>query len=122
MSQYTESIQSLLEPWLLFLADDPMLRLMQGIMLLVGALVIFLVFFTTRDILLRTNSFFYMFICIVLVAVLPLVGFLLYILIRPARTIKERELYKMIASLKKAEKSSVSPKAKQKTVKSKKVK
>ena len=56
-------IQDFLEPWLLFLAEDPVLRLLQGGMLLVGAIVIFLVFFATRDILLRTNSFIYMFIC-----------------------------------------------------------
>ena len=100
MQQLTATIQSFLEPWLLFLADDPMLRLLQGSMLLVGALVIFLVFFTTRDILLRTNSFLYMFVCILLVAALPIVGFLLYLLIRPARTLKERELYAMVLALK----------------------
>ena len=85
-------LQAFLEPWLLFLAEDPLLRMLQGVMLLLGVILIFLVFFTARDILLRTHSFIYMCFCILLVAILPVVGFLLYLLIRPARTIKEREL------------------------------
>jgi len=40
-----------------------------------------------------------MFVCIILVAVLPVVGFFLYLLIRPARTIKERDLEEMLRSL-----------------------
>lgn len=97
MSGFT--ILSLLDPWLVFLSDDPTLRLMQGGMLLGGGLVVFLVFFATRDILLRSQSFWYMFASIILVAALPIIGFLLYLLIRPARTIKERELEAMVAQL-----------------------
>lgn len=93
---FLSTFQSFTEPWLLFLAEDPMMRLLQGAMLLTGVLVIFLVFFTTRDILLRTHSFLYMFVCIVLVAALPVAGFFLYLLIRPARTIRERELFAMV--------------------------
>jgi len=93
------ALQSILEPWLLFLAEDPLLRLLQGGMLLVGAIVVFLVFFTTRDILLRTNSFLYMFLSIVLVAALPIVGFFLYLLIRPASTLRERELRRLLEQL-----------------------
>ncbi|MDD3896946.1 MAG: hypothetical protein PHU04_03845 [Candidatus Peribacteraceae bacterium] len=119
MQQFTETIQSLLEPWLLFLADDPMLRLLQGSMLLVGILVIFLVFFTTRDILLRTNSFLYMFVCILLVAAFPVAGFLLYLLIRPARTLRERELYAMVVALKAPKKTDVAPSEKSKAPKKK---
>lgn len=92
-------LQSLLEPWLLFLADDPTLRALQGGMLLVGALLVFLVFFTTRDILLRTRSFWSMFICILIVALLPVIGFFIYLLVRPARTIKEREMELMLLEL-----------------------
>ncbi|PIQ76617.1 hypothetical protein COU78_02835 [Candidatus Peregrinibacteria bacterium CG10_big_fil_rev_8_21_14_0_10_49_24] len=101
----TDLFQTVLEPWLLFLADDPTLRLLQGCMLLIGVLVIFLVFYTTRDILLRTHSFVYMFVSILLVAVLPVAGFFLYLLIRPARTIKERELESMLLSLTRGGKS-----------------
>lgn len=89
-------LQSISQPWLVFLAEDPALRILQGGMLLLGSLVIFLVFFTTRDILLRTHSFWYMLISIVLVACLPVIGFFVYLLIRPARTIKERELEEML--------------------------
>lgn len=92
-------LEAFLEPWLLFLADDPMLRVLQLGMILLGSLVIFLVFYTTRDILLRTQSFFPMFFCILLVAFLPLVGFFLYLLIRPPRTLKEREMERMLRSL-----------------------
>ena len=92
-------MQTVLEPWLLFLADDPMLRMVQFLMLAVGSLAIFLVFFATRDILLRTDSFLIMFLCILLVALLPGVGFLLYLLLRPPRTLKERELEALIQQL-----------------------
>ena len=101
--------QTLLEPWLLFLADDPALRMLQLGMILLGAIVIFLVFYTTRDILLRTNSFIYMFLCIILVALIPVIGFFLYLLIRPARTLKERKMEEMLTSFlnKKSEKEKV---------------
>ncbi|MDD5624050.1 MAG: hypothetical protein PHI23_05080 [Candidatus Peribacteraceae bacterium] len=93
------SLQSFLDPWLLFLSEDPLLRGVQVALLLVGALVIFLVFYTTRDMLLRTHSFWYMLFCIVLVAAFPGVGFLLYLLIRPPRTVKEREVEHMVRGL-----------------------
>lgn len=98
-TDFFPSFQSFAEPWLLFLADDPVLRMLQLGMLLLGGVVIFLVFYTTRDILLRTHSFLYMFVAIVLVALLPVLGFFLYLLIRPARTLRERELYDMVARL-----------------------
>lgn len=93
------TFQALLEPWLLFLAEDPMLRILQGAMLLTGALMIFFVFYATRDILLRTNSFLYMFLCIVLVAALPVIGFLVYMLVRPPRTLKDKEIERMLVEL-----------------------
>lgn len=92
-------LQRFSQPWLVFLAEDPALRLLQIGMLLLGCIVIFLVFFATKDILLRTHSFWYMCICIILVALLPIVGFLLYILIRPPRTIKEREQEEVLVEL-----------------------
>lgn len=109
-------LQTLLEPWLLFLADDPTLRLLQMGMILLGTVVIFLVFYTTRDVLLRTNSFLYMFVSIILVAALPIVGFFLYLLIRPARTIKERDMEDMLRSLIDKDKGKV---RKEKTVRKK---
>ena len=97
--QFPLFIQSLLEPWLMFLAEDPLLRGLQIGMLLLGAIVIFFVFYATRDIILRTHSFWYMFFSIILVAVFPIIGFFLYLLIRPARTIKDREMEGMLKKL-----------------------
>lgn len=102
-----EQFQSYLSPWLVFFAEDPALRLLQCSLLLLGFIVIFLVFFATRDILLRTHSFWYMAFSIVLVALLPVVGFLLYLLLRPARTIKERELEALLLQLLTEQQSSV---------------
>lgn len=53
---------------------------------------VFLIFFTTRDIILRTRSFWYQLFCIVLVTFLPVVGFFLYLLIRPPATLVEQEM------------------------------
>lgn len=102
------TLEPYIQPWLLFLADDPMLRLLQGGLVLLGFLVVFLVFFTTRDILLRTQSFTYMFLCILLVASLPIVGFFVYVLIRPARTLKERAMEEMVKELLTKKKGKVS--------------
>jgi hypothetical protein len=99
MTTVLSSLQQFAQPWFVFLAEDPTLRLLQFGMLFVGIIVIFLVFFTTRDILLRTHSFWYMFLSILIVALLPVVGFFLYLLIRPARTIKERDLEDLLHRL-----------------------
>ena len=99
MENVIASLQQFTQPWLVFLSDDPALRLLQCGMLFAGLTVIFLVFYTTRDILLRTHSFWYMFVSIVMVAALPFLGFLLYLLIRPPRTIKERELEAMLMEI-----------------------
>ena len=68
-------------------------------MLFCGFLVVFLVLFSTRDILLRTHSFFYQIACILLVAVLPVLGFLIYLLIRPSQTNSERKLRRDVAQI-----------------------
>lgn len=96
MNTLITQLQQFAQPWFVFLAEDPALRLLQLGMLFVGVIVIFLVFFATRDILLRTHSFWYMFFAIVLVAFLPVIGFFFYLLIRPARTIKEREMEELL--------------------------
>ncbi len=89
-------LQQFLEPWLLILADDPVLRALQGGLLFLGVVVVFLVFYATRDILLRTRSFPAMLGSILLVALLPFVGFFIYLLVRPVRTIVERETARKI--------------------------
>ena len=92
-------LRPLFDPFLLFFSDDPILRVMQVSLVVAGAVIIFLVFFTTRDILQRTHSFLLMAFCIVLVAVLPLVGFLIYLLIRPIQTLRQRAREEMLAQI-----------------------
>lgn len=99
MNNLLSSIMPVLEPWLILFADNPMLRIGQVVLIVVGLLLIFLVFYTTRDIIIRTHSFIYMLVCILLVAIFPLVGFLIYILIRPARTVKQRDLDRMMQTI-----------------------
>lgn len=79
--------------------DNPGLRFAQAGLIFFATIVLFLLFFALRDILLRTRSFWYQFLCIVIVTLLPGIGFLIYLLIRPARTIKQRELEAMILTL-----------------------
>ena len=82
-----------------FIGSDPMLRLAQGSLVSLGVFAVFLVCYTTKDILLRTHSFFYQFFSILLVAFLPVLGFLLYLLIRPASTIRQRETQERIEEI-----------------------
>lgn len=85
------------------LTDNPAIRALQLSLLGTAGVAIYLVFFATRDILLRTRSFVYQLACILLVAVLPVVGFFLYLLIRPATTIRERDMEKMLKKILKKE-------------------
>ena len=93
------SVQSFLEPWLLLLSQDPTLRQLQLEMLVLGVIVIFLVFYVTRDVLHRTHSFPAMFLSILLTAGLPVIGFFLYMLLRPARTIAEKDDTEMLREI-----------------------
>lgn len=79
--------------------QDPFLLASQFLIIFLAGLVLFLIFFTLRDILLRTHSFPYQFLCILLVAALPVVGFLLYIIIRPARSLAQRETDRQISDV-----------------------
>lgn len=65
---------------------------MQICMVVVGVLLVYLVLYATRDILLRTHSFVFQVFVIILVSLLPVLGFLLYMLIRPATTNRQRKL------------------------------
>jgi ABC-type nickel/cobalt efflux system permease component RcnA len=80
-------------------AANPSLVAMQLCMVAVGVLLVYLVLYATRDILLRTHSFFYQIAVIILVAVLPVVGFLLYLLIRPSMTNRQRKLERDVHDL-----------------------
>ncbi|MSR87448.1 hypothetical protein EXS70_04765 [Candidatus Peribacteria bacterium] len=84
--------------FLSLITDNPAIRMVQLAVLGAAALAIYLVFYTTRDILLRTKSFLYQITSILLVAGFPIAGFLAYLLIRPASTVRQRD---MEATLKK---------------------
>lgn len=71
---------------------DPVILATQILLGCTAGLLVYLVFFATRDILGRTNSLFFQLASILLVAALPLVGFFLYLLVRPATTLKEKDL------------------------------
>lgn len=72
------------------------MRILQILLMGGAALLIFLLFFATRDILCRTQSLLVQLCCILLVAAFPVLGFLLYLLVRPRRTLKEREMEEMV--------------------------
>ncbi len=90
---------SFIQQWLTFFSADPVLRLIQGALLLFGTVAVYLVCYVTRDIILRTRSFLYQLGSILLVACLPVAGFFLYLLMRPARTIKQREIEQTTAEI-----------------------
>lgn len=81
------------------LSSDPSLLFLQAGLLLVAVVLVFLVLFTLRDILLRSRSFLLQVFCILLVSAVPVVGFLLYLLIRPSRTIAQRTMQRHIAEI-----------------------
>ena len=85
-------LQNILGPSLAFVSFDPLIRGAQLVLGILASVLIFLVFWTTRDILSRTRSLLYQLLCILLVAVLPIVGFFLYLLIRPTRSLAQKDL------------------------------
>ena len=93
--------------WFLsLLTDNPAIRAVQIGLVCLAVVAVYLVFFTTRDILLRTRSLLYQLGCILLVAALPVAGFFLYLLVRPASTIRERETEHMLKNILKHSSSS----------------
>ena len=64
-----------------------------------AVVLLFLLLFTLRDIVQRTDSFLYQAACVLLTGALPIVGFLVYLLIRPARTIRQRETDAMVREM-----------------------
>jgi ABC-type nickel/cobalt efflux system permease component RcnA len=90
---------ALTSPFTAFLSEDPQVAMTQAGLMALVVIVLFLLFYTLRDIILRSRSFVYQCFCILLVALLPGVGFLIYLLIRPARTVKQREMEAMVEAL-----------------------
>lgn len=89
-----------LQPLLALLAADPFIRSLQIGVLIAGSLLVYLVFWTTKDSINRSNSFIFILFSIVLVAFIPFVGFLCYLLIRPSKTLTEKNLLQAVADLK----------------------
>ncbi|MSR67848.1 hypothetical protein EXS65_03445 [Candidatus Peribacteria bacterium] len=88
-----------LESFSILFSADPSVLLVQSLLVFVACVIVFLVLFATRDILLRSPSTAYQIFCILIVAALPVIGFLLYLLIRPSRTISERRMEKRVQEL-----------------------
>jgi hypothetical protein len=80
-------------------ASDPILLVSQLGIVLLACFLIFLLFFALRDILHRSHSLAYQFLSILLVAALPFVGFGVYLLIRPNRTVQQRKTDAMVDDL-----------------------
>lgn len=81
-----------------FLVTDPRILFLQIVMVTSAFLIVYFVLFVTRDVIVRSQSFFFQIFCIILSSV-PLIGFLIYLLIRPSTTIFERHLAKNVADL-----------------------
>ncbi len=75
-----------------YFSTNPSVLLMQIATILVAAIVIFLVLFGAKDILSRTDSFLAQIFCVLLIALLPLIGFFLYLLLRPSTRTIERKI------------------------------
>ena len=83
----------------LFVSDNPLIMLTQGLLFSLAALLMFLVFFVTRDILHRSHALSIQVASILLVALFPFVGFFLYLLIRPRCTLEEREMQESLRKI-----------------------
>lgn len=62
-------------------------------MMCFGAVLVYIIFYTTKDVFARSESFLFMFFALLLVTAIPLLGFALYILIRPSSRTLERKMY-----------------------------
>ncbi len=88
-----------LQSLLAIISADPAVRMMQFTLLTAAVIVVFCIFYVLRDVVLRTNSFFLQLFCILVVAFLPGIGFLLYLLLRPAQTLRERQMEQMVRDI-----------------------
>lgn len=79
--------------------DNPVVQAIQYSLMALAALHVFIVFWATRDALRRTHSLVYQIVSILLVAALPVVGFFAYLLIRPSRTLSERNMEKTLEEI-----------------------
>ncbi len=85
--------------WLVLLTDNPVLRLFQLALIVLAIIAVFLVFYVLRDVLLRSRSFVFQLSAVIVTALLPGVGFLLYLLVRPPVTLRERETEDLVRTI-----------------------
>jgi len=81
------------------LSFDPLIRSFQIGLGVFAALLVFLVFYATRDVLKRSSSLTFQLFSIVLVAALPVVGFLFYLIIRPTQTLRTKQMEKNVEEI-----------------------
>lgn len=81
------------------LAKDPTALALQLGVLAVGALLLFFLFWTLKDALLRSRSLGFHMFSLLLVTALPFFGILVYLLVRPSRTLKERETERLLHAI-----------------------
>lgn len=105
--QPIQILQQLLDAALLAFNDNPVILSLQAGIVVAGVMTVYLLAYTVRDIILRSRSVVYQLACILLVAALPIVGFFLYLLIRPARTVQQRQMEKMLKEILSGEKKIV---------------
>ena len=82
-----------------FFATDPNVLAVQLLLACIAFLLVFLVLYVTRDVILRTHSLVYQIFCILMTAILPFIGFFLYLLVRPSQTLSERLLHRKMSEL-----------------------
>lgn len=78
----------------LIFSSDPTVFAMQVGAIVASAVVIYTVLWTTKDVIARSRSTLFQVSSILLSAALPVVGFFLYLLLRPTTTNAERALRK----------------------------
>ncbi|MEQ1849423.1 MAG: hypothetical protein ABL890_02430 [Candidatus Peribacteraceae bacterium] len=82
-----------------FSADDPVIFALQVAAVCASVIVVYSVLFVTRDVILRSQSVLFQVFSILVTAALPVAGFFLYLLMRPATTNADRALRKDITEM-----------------------
>lgn len=107
-----------LDAFLGVFSADPAMHAFQLSVLGLGVASVYLLFYVTRDVLIRSSSIPFQLSSIFLVALLPVAGFFLYLLFRPARTVAEREMAEMLRVLSRGLRSEATARAMAKAVRS----
>ncbi len=76
--------------WLNFFTSPDLQTVQMAIVIYVGLLWLSIIIWVTRDAISRTNSLLFQVFAILMNIVFPLLGILLYLIIRPSKTVLER--------------------------------